>query len=78
MWTAAFWKAAGERAIKTFAQALFAVMSADGFGLLDADWPARLGAAAMAAALSVLASVASSGVGGPGPSLGPEEVKPDA
>lgn len=72
MWTGAFWKAAFERAVKTFAQALLAVMTADGFGLLDADWPARLGAAGMAAILSLLSSIGSAGVGNPGPSLSSE------
>lgn len=72
MWTAAFWKAAFERAVRTFAQALLAVMTADGFGLLDADWTARFSAAGMAAVLSLLTSIGSSGVGGAGPSLGTE------
>ena len=74
MWTAAFWKAAVERAVKTFAQALLAVMTADGFGLLDADWPARLSASGLAAILSLLASVGSAGVGNSGPSLSTERV----
>jgi len=78
MWSSAFWKAAFERAVKTFAQALVAVMTADGFGLLDADWTARLSAAGMAAVLSLLASVGSAGVGGPGPSLANETTKPAA
>lgn len=75
MWTLAFWKATAERAVKTFAQSLLAVMAADGFGLLNADWVARLSAAGMAAVLSVLSSLASSGVNGPGPSLGAEVTK---
>lgn len=75
MWTAAFWKAAAERSVKTFAQALLAVMTADGFGLLDADWVARLSAAGMAAALSLLASIGSSGVGDSGPSLASEKLE---
>lgn len=78
MWTAAFWKAAFERAVKTFAQALVAVMTADGFGLLDADWVARLSAAGMAAVLSLLVSIGSSGVGNSGPSLTSEKLDPQA
>lgn len=78
MWTAAFWKAAFERAVKTFAQALVAVMTADGFGLLDADWTARLSAAGMAAILSLLVSIGSSGVGNSGPSLTSEKLDPAA
>jgi hypothetical protein len=76
MWTLAFWKAAFERAVKTFAQALVAVMTADGFGLLDADWPARLSAAGLAALLSLLTSIGSAGAGNPGPSLSTEAVEP--
>jgi hypothetical protein len=76
MLTLAFWRAALERAVKTFSQALIAVMTADGLGLLDADWPARLSAAGMAAVLSLLASIASSGIGGTGPSLGAETTEP--
>lgn len=75
LWTAAFWKAAAERAAKTFAQTLAAVMTADGVGLLDADWTARLSAAAGAALLSLLFSVASAGAGNPGPSLSTETVE---
>jgi hypothetical protein len=78
MWTGAFWKAAFERAVKTFAQALLAVMSADGLGLLDADWPARLSAAGLAAVLSLLASIGSAGAGNPGPSLSTEAVQPES
>jgi hypothetical protein len=76
MWSGAFWKAAFERAVKTFAQALVAVMTADGFGLLDANWTARLSAAGMAAVLSLLASIGSAGVGNSGPSLASESVNP--
>lgn len=75
MWTAAFWKAASERAVKTFSQALLAVMSADGLGLLDADWPARLSAAGLAGVLSLLASIGSAGAGNHGPSLSTEAVQ---
>jgi hypothetical protein len=76
MWTRAFWKATAERAVKTFAQALLAVMTADGFGLLDADWPARLSAAGLAAVLSLLTSIGSAGAGNSGPSLSTERVQP--
>lgn len=72
MWTVAFWKAAAERAVRAFAAALASIMTADGFGLLDADWTARLTAAAMAGLISLLLSVAASQVaptGYAGPSL---------
>lgn len=58
MFNAAFWKGAFERAVKTFAQAEVAVLTANSFGLLDAPWVASLSAAGMAALLSVLTSVA--------------------
>lgn len=77
LWSKAFWQAAGERSAKTFAQTLAAVMTADGLGLLDADWTARLSAAAGATLLSVLFSVASVGAGNPGPSLATETVEPE-
>ncbi|MGW0522836.1 holin [Crossiella sp. NPDC003009] len=56
-----FWRSATERALKTLAQALVAVLGADGIGLLNAPWTAALSAAGMAALLSLLTSVASSG-----------------
>ncbi|MCO1575040.1 holin [Crossiella sp. SN42] len=65
-----FLRAALERALKTFAQVLGALLAIDGIGLLDAPWGAALSTAGMAAVLSVLSSVASRPVGEPGtPSL---------
>lgn len=78
MFTASFWKAASERAVATFAQALIAVLSVGATGLLDVDWPGALSAAALAALLSVLKSVASSQVGNEGPSLANEVTTPPA
>lgn len=49
-----------ERAGKTFAQALAAILTAGAFGLINAPWGSALSAAGMAALLSVLMSVASS------------------
>lgn len=72
--TRLFWKAAAERAIKTFAQSLVAALSI-GVGLLDAPWVAALSTAAMAAVMSILTSMASAGSGG-GPSLTNAEVLP--
>ena len=69
MWTAEFWKAAGERALSTFAQALLAVLSADGLDLITAPWSSALSTAGLAAVLSVLKSVAANKVYGAGPSL---------
>jgi hypothetical protein len=79
MFTLAFWKAAFERAAKTFAQALAALLVADGTNIIATDWGGRTSVAAMAAVVSVLTSVASSGVGDGGPSLGTEKLsEPDA
>ena len=68
----AFWIDAGERAVRTFAQALVAVMVA-GFVFTDAAaWGEALLASAVAALISLLTSVAASGVGDPvSPSLLP-------
>jgi Putative lactococcus lactis phage r1t holin len=58
-----FWTLAAERAVKTFAQALAAVLVASGVGILSADWKTALSTAGMATLVSVLTSVASSGIG---------------
>lgn len=69
MFTAQFWKQAAERAIKTFAQTLVATGVVVGVAGWD-KWQAALIASAIAAALSVVTSVASIGVGDKGtPSL---------
>lgn len=68
-----FWIAAGERAVKTFAQALIPMIV--GASLLDVDWVYALAGAGSAALLSVLTSVASLRVGPfEGPSLAGEAV----
>lgn len=73
----AFALAAGERAVKTFAQTLAAVIVVDKVtSLVGADWGTYLGAAGLAALLSVLSSVASGGVGQQGPSLTTETTTP--
>lgn len=59
MWTATFWRDLGERALKTAAQAVVALLVADGTGLLATNWGAVLSTAGMATLLSVLSSVAS-------------------
>lgn len=74
MWAKEFWQATLERAIKTFAQVLAALLSADGIGVLDADWGQAASVAGMATILSVLTSIASAGIGNSGPSLSHAEV----
>lgn len=69
IWTTTFWKAAAERAIKSAAQSAVALLSVDGIGLLDVDWTQTASVSGLMALLSLLTSVASSGIGGEGPSL---------
>ncbi len=77
MWTSSFWKAATERAIKTFAQTLVASGIVVGVAGWD-KWQAALIASALAALLSVATSVASIGLGDKGtPSLVNDELAPN-
>lgn len=65
--TGAFWKATGERAVRTFAQGTLGAVSADGLGLLDVNWGDAFGIGGLAAALAVLTAIATSGgTEGPG------------
>lgn len=65
-----FWKAAVERAVKTFAQALLALLGTGSVGVTHLDWGQYLSVAGTAALASVLTSVASlSTVGGVAPTL---------
>ena len=75
MFTTAFWTALGERAVKTFAQALVAAIGATA-ALGAVDWSLALQVAGLATLLSALTSVGSSAVGGAGPSLGAEVLAP--
>jgi hypothetical protein len=73
-----FWKSAGERAVKTFAQTLVALVGVEMVGIHAVDWPEMISVGAMAALLSVLTSVASANFGkNPGPSLTDESTHPD-
>ncbi|MBT2401148.1 holin [Streptomyces sp. ISL-100] len=67
MTTAAFWKATAERMVRTFAQSVLGVISADGLGLLDVEWDAALSVGGLASVLALLtAIVTSGGTTGPG------------
>lgn len=57
IFTAAFWAYAGERAIKTAAQAAVATLGAGMFNIADIDVMSVAGIAAGAALLSVLTSI---------------------
>ena len=73
-----FWIATAERAIKTFAQALIALIGTQMVNIVNLDWPQMLGASATAALVSVLTSIVSANFGpNPGPSLADETIEPD-
>lgn len=60
MFTKTFWSYAGERAIKTFAQAAIAYLGTGSVGLLSVDFVTLASLAGGAALLSLLTSVVSS------------------
>jgi hypothetical protein len=60
MFTKNFWSYAGERAIKTFAQAAIAYLGTGSVGLLSIDFVTLASLAGGAALLSLLTSVVSS------------------
>jgi hypothetical protein len=63
MWSKHFWQSTGERALRTFAQALLSVLIVGETGFLDVDWAQGISVAGVAALASVLMSVAATGVG---------------
>lgn len=78
MFDSRFWIAAAERAIKTFAQALVALIGTGAVNIVSLDWMQMLGVSATAAAVSILTSIASANFGpNPGPSLADETIEPD-
>lgn len=65
-----FWSSALERAIKTFAQTLVALMGAGAVDVLTVDWTQAMSVAGGAALMSLLTSIASNNMGSTtGPSL---------
>jgi Putative lactococcus lactis phage r1t holin len=57
-----FWLDAAERAIKTLAQTMVAMLGAGATGLLDVDWVGFLSVSGLAAFVSLLTSIASASV----------------
>lgn len=76
MYTVKFWAAAAERALKTFAQTIVALIGANLVSVTDLDWAQFIGIGGTAAIVSVLTSVASAPLGNNGPSLADEELLP--
>jgi hypothetical protein len=65
VFTKTFWKQTLERLIKTFAQAILALITSDGLGIVDVNWGRVLSVGALAALASLLTSIVSSRVGQP-------------
>lgn len=59
MFTKKFWRQTLERAVKTFAQAIAALLVGDGVGVLDVQWGKVLSIGALAAIASVVTSIVS-------------------
>ena len=70
MFTKKFWVESTERALKTFAQFILVLGTANSFNVFDVDWKTNLGLALGGALLSYATSIVSSGIGEKGtPSL---------
>ncbi len=65
MFSQFFWRSTAERAVKSFAQSLLALLTAGQMNLLEVPWDVTLATAGMAALLSVLTSIGSSRIGDP-------------
>lgn len=64
MWSSSsYWKSLAERAIKTFAQTLVALIGANAVAITDLDWWNLTAVSATAALVSVLTSLASTPFG---------------
>ena len=66
VYTAQFWKDATERAIKTFAQFVIVLFTADAFDLFSLDWQQTGGAALAALVVSYATSIVSAQIGDKG------------
>ena len=74
MFTLAFWKATGERAVSTGAQSALLVLGADQINVVEADWVVVAGFAAGGAALTVLKALAFGGKDGNPSAINAEKV----
>jgi hypothetical protein len=73
----AFWKAAGERAVKAFTYSLLGTLGAGAVDIVSMPWWSAARIALGVAVLSLLGSLASAGATGGGPSLNnAEELAP--
>jgi hypothetical protein len=78
MFTSLFWKDASERAVKTFAQALLALLIvAPNTPLLAFDWPSALGLAGTAVVISFLTSIVSGAATKNTATVSPASAAPD-
>lgn len=78
MWTGLFWKDAVERALKTFAQAVLALLLvAPQTSIISFDWPTVLLTSATAAVISLLTSLTSAGLTSKKPTVSPASAAVD-
>lgn len=66
LFTKKFWEDAAERALKTAAQSIGLALAGSAVNILTLDWETVGGAALTGAALSVVTSIASAGIGDSG------------
>ena len=57
LWTADFWKGAGERAIKTFFQTFVALIGTTAVILQDVEWAVIISGSVLASILSLATSI---------------------
>lgn len=76
MWTSAYWKAVFENLVKVGASALVALLTADGFNLLSANWGDVFSTTGLAVVVAFLYSVAAGKVtSSSGPDLRSKETE---
>lgn len=78
IYSLAFWKDAGERAVKSAAQAAVLALGGDALNAWSIDWQTTSGLGLGGAALSLLTSVASAGVANRGTASLTKAVEPVA